>query len=543
MIDSALMEAMADPAFYPHRPESVELRQTHISVLALAGPLVYKIKKPVDFGFCDFTTLEKRLFYCKEEIRLNRRLAPDVYRRVAPIVRLRNGGFALDGHGETLEYAVEMRRLPEERMLPTLLAAGKVTVEDAAALAQFIHQFHQKAGRSDSINIHGRLQEIEAEVRRNFQQLKPFVGRTIEEGELSTLRDRTERFLTTHHDLFSQRVADGRIVEGHGDLHADHICLEPSGIVIYDCIEFNEAFRCLDIASEVAFLTMDLDYLGHPDIADVFALHYRTLAEDPGLPRMLPFYQSYRAVVRGKVESFRLEDPDVPAPARSKAAEAARQYLALALLYAQSFDLPALIIFCGIIGSGKTSLAKSLASNIEGVAISSDLIRKELAGLPAEVHRFEAFGSGLYSQEMTEHTYAALLERARTLLAAGRTVILDASFSKRTLRDQARRLAAEAEVEAWCCWCRCDEENLRRRLRDRMVEEKGPSDAREGLMVPFTAAFEPPDEWPEETLAVVDTTRSLASSTAALVEKLRPRPSTTLSSGRKRNLNCMAGLP
>ncbi|MFQ6671968.1 MAG: AAA family ATPase, partial [Candidatus Tectimicrobiota bacterium] len=376
MIDQALLEALADPAFYPHRPPSVEVRQTHISVVALAGPLVYKVKKPVAFGFCDFSTLEKRRHFCHEELRLNRRLAPDVYHRVVPIVREMDGGLALDGQGEPIEYAVEMRRLAVDQMLPARLSAGHVTPETMAALAGVVHAFHTAAARSETINAYGRLEVIEAEVRQNFEQLGPFTGRTIEPEAFALLRDRTERFLATHHDLFSQRIADGRIVEGHGDLHADHICLEAGGTVIYDCIEFNEAFRCLDIASEVAFLAMDLDSLGYPALAEAFVLHYRALAEDPGLPRLLPFYQSYRAVVRGKVESFRLDDPDIPDREKTEAQTSARHYLELACLYAQAFDLPALIICCGLIGSGKSTLAASLASHFDGVVLRSDLVRK-----------------------------------------------------------------------------------------------------------------------------------------------------------------------
>ncbi len=521
-MEAALLEAVADPAFYPHGPESVEVRHTHISVVALAGPLVYKVKKPVDFGFLDFTSLEKRRHFCHEEVRLNRRLAPDVYLRVVPIIRRPDGRLALEGDGEAVEYAVEMRRLPAERMLPALLASGQVTAEDISQLAQRVYEFHRAAERSEAVSAHGRLEVIEAEVRENFRQLEPYVGRTLSGEVLTVLRDRTERFLETHHDLFSQRLADGRIVEGHGDLHADHICLEPGGPTIYDCIEFNEAFRCLDVASEVAFLAMDLDFLGHPELSDAFALHYRSLAEDPSLPRMLPFYQSYRAVVRGKVESFRLDDEDLPKESRAEAAEAARRYLGLASRYATGFDLPTLIVCCGLIGSGKSTVAQALASNLDGVVLGSDVIRKELAGLPPEARRVEPYGTGLYSREMTEQTYGALLERARSLLAAGRTVVLDATFARRTQRNRARQLAAEAEVAVWCCWCRCPEEALRQRLRDRAVEHLGPSDAREELLEPFLAAFQPPEEWPAETLITVETEEPLARCVASVLERLRP---------------------
>lgn len=522
MIDPSLLKALAEPAFYPHRPESVEVRHTHISVVALAGPLVYKIKKPVDLGFCDFTTLDKRRHFCHEEIRLNRRLAPDVYRRVVPIIRLPNGSLVLDGRGEPVEYAVEMRRLEADLMLPALLAAGEATAETMADIARLVHTFHAAAVRSEATAEYGRPEVIEEEVAQNFQQLEPFVGRTIEPEAFAELRNRTERFLATHHDLFSRRIADGRIVEGHGDLHADHICIEPGGSVIYDCIEFNEAFRCLDVASEVAFLTMDLDSLGYPELAEAFIHHYQVLAEDLSLPRLLPFYQSYRAVVRGKVESFRLDDPDIPWSAKDEARESARHYLKLACRYARSLDLPALIIMCGLIGSGKSTLAAALASPLDAVVLRSDILRKELAGLPPDVHVDEPYGAGLYGERITDRTYQALIERARPLLEAGRTVILDASFARRTDRQRAQRMAAEAEVEAWCCWCRCGREELRRRLQRRQAEAQGPSDARESTLEPFAADFQPPEEWPAKTLIAVETDRSPVSCTTEIMERLRP---------------------
>jgi aminoglycoside phosphotransferase family enzyme/predicted kinase len=524
MIDPALMEAMAEPGFYPHRPASVEVLQTHISVVALAGPLVYKVKKPVDFGFCDFTTLDKRRRFCYEEIRLNRRLAPDVYRRVVPIVRSPDGALELDGKGEPFEYAVEMRRLAAERMLPARLAAGEVTVETMADIARRIHTFHAEAARSVVISSYGRLKVIEEEVTENFQQLEPFVGRTIEPEAFAELKDRTERFLATHPDLFRQRIAEGRIVEGHGDLHADHICLEQGGPVVYDCIEFNEAFRCLDVASEVAFLAMDLDSLGYPELAEGFVDQYGALADDPGLMRLLPFYQSYRAVVRGKVESFRLDDPDIPDRAKAEAIEAARHYLELACSYARSLDLPALVIMCGLIGSGKSTLAAALESPLDAVVLRSDVLRKELAGLAPDAHVDEPYGAGLYGEEISDQTYRELIERARPHLEAGRTVILDASFARRTDRQWARQTAAEAKVETWCCWCRCKEEELRGRLRRREGEPRGPSDAREAILEPFTADFQPPEEWPAETLIVVETDRPVTSCMTEVMERLRPRP-------------------
>jgi hypothetical protein len=223
------------------------------------------------------------------------------------------------------------------------------------------------------------------------------------------------------------------------------------------------------------------------------------------------------------VESFRIDDPDIPAEEKELARAHARRYLELAVSYAKALDLPMLIVMCGLIGSGKSTLAASLASRLDAIVLRSDLVRKELAGLSPKERRFVGFEEGIYGRKMTEKTYGVLLEKARKILEAGRTVILDASFLRKDYRKQALKLAASVGVEAWCCWCRCPQELLRKRLRERLAKEEGPSDAREALLEPMVESFQPPNEWPKESLILVDTQEPLAQCTTAVLERLGHR--------------------
>jgi aminoglycoside phosphotransferase family enzyme len=303
-----LIDAMSRPEFYPHHPDRVELRQTHISYVFLAGEYVYKVKKPVRFKFLDYSTLDNRRRFCREEVRLNRRLASAVYLGVVPIIRrgegfeLKEGGKSQQGNTIT-EYAVKMHRLAEDRMLNSLLAQGKVDGEDLRAIAKRLVAFHKKACE-ERASVYGAPDVVRRKMLANFQETRQFIGRTICEKEFSEIREYSRRFLAENRDLLERRVREGRIREGHGDLRAEHICLIDD-IVVFDCIEFSEELRTGDVASEIAFLAMDLDFLGAPVLSQEWVAVYAELAEDRELLCLIPFYKCYRACVRGKVESLK----------------------------------------------------------------------------------------------------------------------------------------------------------------------------------------------------------------------------------------------
>jgi aminoglycoside phosphotransferase family enzyme len=392
---------MLRPDFYPHRPESVELVQTHISWVFLAGERVYKIKKPVDFGFLDYSTLPLRNKACEAEVLLNSRLSRNVYLGTAAIHR-QGELFSLSPVGHTVEYAVVMRRLPKGCFLSTLLAQGRATTAQIRRVARRIAVFH--AGASPAMRKLQTISVLEQNLRENFRQTLPYLGRTVREKDYLVVWDYNRHFLEQRRPLLEKRISDGRIRDGHGDLHAEHICLD-RGVQIYDCIEFNPRIRQGDVAADVAFLYMDLLYHGHPVLARVFMEEYLKKTGDWELRLLVPFYACYRAVVREKVESFRISDPSVPRRERTAAAKRAGRYFSLARSLAEADSRPRLIIVGGLPGTGKSTVARTLATRLGAAYLNSDVVRKELAGLEPNKGGAAPFGGGIYTATMTEITY------------------------------------------------------------------------------------------------------------------------------------------
>ncbi len=329
-----LIQALLDPKAYPDPPQRVELRQTQMSYVFLADDYVYKIKKPVDFGFLDYTTLEKRQFYCHREIELNRRLCPAAYLGVVAI-KNDDGRICIGGGGEVAEYAVQMRLLPSEAMMDVLLVKNGVTPAMVARVAAILAEFHRKADAGDAIGAFGGIDTVTQNAEENFTQTEKYIGTIIAPDTYQRIRAYTERFIEENAALFGKRVADGRIKDCHGDLHAAHICFH-NGICIYDCIEFNDRFRYCDVASEVAFLAMDLDRYGRADLSGAFVGAYLEKSGEAELERLLGFYKCYRAYVRGKVGCFQYDDPYISAAEKSKVLADARRYFGLAESYIEN---------------------------------------------------------------------------------------------------------------------------------------------------------------------------------------------------------------
>jgi aminoglycoside phosphotransferase family enzyme len=327
----ALVEVLLKPETYAHHPQKVELVQTQMSFLFLTGEYVYKVKKPVNLGYLDYTTLEKRRFFCQQEIKLNRRLCPDIYLEVVPIIS-RQGQISLGGEGEIIEYAVKMKQLPADRMMDKLLPQNMVTEEMVARVAEKLAAFHDKARTSPEISAYGKLEAIKINTDENFTQTEQYIDVSIPSDKYNRIKAYTDNFLESNKSLFDKRVKDGKIKDCHGDLHAAHVCLA-NGICIYDCIEFNDRFRYGDVASEVAFLAMDLDRFQHADLSQAFFNAYVRFSRDKELPQLLNFYKCYRAYVRGKVSSFMLDDPYISAEEKTGVLAAARRYFDLAESY------------------------------------------------------------------------------------------------------------------------------------------------------------------------------------------------------------------
>jgi len=327
-----LVQALLNPKAYPETPpQRIELAQTQMSFVFLTDDYVYKVKKPVNLGYLDYTTLDKRHFYCQREVELNRRLCPAAYLGVVPI-RLDKGNISIDGQGEVIEYAVKMRRLPQEAMMNVLLANNKVSPQMVASVAQKLAGFHQRAETNATISAFGNLDAITKNTEENFTQTKKYIGNTIPQDKYQRIKDYTTAFIKNNAPLFHKRIDDGRIRDCHGDLHAAHICFTDD-ICIYDCIEFSDRFRYCDVASEVAFLAMDLDHYGQADLSRSFVNAYVAQSQDDELLRLLNFYKCYLAYVRGKVEGFKLDDPYIPAEEKTGVLAIARSYFDLAESY------------------------------------------------------------------------------------------------------------------------------------------------------------------------------------------------------------------
>ncbi len=326
-----LVKALLEPKAYPETTKQVELVQTQMSFVFLTDNYVYKVKKPVNLGYLDYTTLEKRHFYCQKEIELNRRLCPDVYLGVVQISRER-GDIIMGGRGEAIEYAVKMRRLSQEAMMDVLLVKNQVSPEMVAGVAQKLAEFHQQAEINTTISAFGGLDIITQNTEENFTQTEKYIGNTISQERYQHIRAYTDDFIDKNAALFYKRIKDGRIRDCHGDLHAAHICFA-NGICIYDCIEFNDRFRYCDVASEVAFLAMDLDHYGRTDLSQNFVNAYVEMSQDKELLTLLNFYKCYRAYVRGKVESFKLDDPHISDEEKAVVLAVARSYFELAESY------------------------------------------------------------------------------------------------------------------------------------------------------------------------------------------------------------------
>ena len=339
-----IIEALSEPRVYPEPTTRVEVTQTQMSVVFLTDAFVYKVKKPVNLGYLDYTTLAKRRHLCRQEVTLNRRLCPEVYIGAVPIRRT-PFGIVPGGNGKTMEYAVKMRRLPQDRMMDVLLAQDKVTPEMVTRVAEKIAEFHRHAASNPAIREFGSIDTLRFNTEENFSQAEKYIGRAVDPEQYHRIAHFTRDFLQDRALLFHKRVLDRRIKDCHGDLHTQHICFtqiplnppfskgEDYGICIYDCIEFNDRFRYVDVAAEVSFLAMDLDRWGHAGLSRHLVDAYVRASGDSEIPELLGYYKCYFAVVRAKVNCFRLDDPLLSAEQKAQALADARKYFELAESY------------------------------------------------------------------------------------------------------------------------------------------------------------------------------------------------------------------
>ena len=465
---------LSRPSFYSPPPSHVDVRETHVSVVFLAGDRAYKLKKPVRLPFLDYSTLERRRRFCEEEVRLNRRFAPDVYLGVRQIEE---------------EYAVVMRRFDEDSTLDRIVLRGDGDERLAERIGTRIAEVHLEApvappGYWTPSYVRKRLDE-------NFETTRPEVGLLVDRPAFDAVRRFSYAFLDAHAPLLERRIAAGMVRDVHGDLRAEHVLIEPHGVSLVDCVDFDDRLRRIDVAADLAFLVMDVERLGARAFAEGVEAAYVRRTQDEELRGLLPFYASYRAWVRAKVAAIRIHQLDARDPVRPELMGMAEALFALALRFAWRARLPLVVAFCGVAGSGKSTLAGELSRRSGLPHLSSDHVRKELAGFAPETRGPRA----LYTPERTAQTYRELAQRVRAALTTAGGAIVDATFQRADLR------VVLSEADARVLWVQCiaSPETLRSRTS---VRERGPEQGSDATWRVASAQLE---KWePLEEVAPAD---------------------------------------
>ena len=501
-LPASLAAGLARAAAYPRDPDAgrpgfrVEWVQTHLSHVFLTPARVYKLRKAVDLGFVDFSTRALRNADCRREVRLNRRLAPDVYLGIAPI-EARGKRFAIGALGQTCsparEHVVVMRRLPAGRDALSLLARGDFGAARVDAVAQRLARFHAAhgLGRPSPWSRAAWLAQLQRPVMDNLRLLEASAGRLFPRSTWVATCAAARAFVAAHRDAFEARRREGRVVDGHGDVHLQHVWFETGRAepTLVDCIEFNDSLRRIDAAAEVAFLAMDLRYRGRAALAGRFLQSYAEAADDYGLFTVVDYFVSYRAAVRAKVAAIAANDASIAPRQRAAAATSARAHMRLAARALREPAPGALVLLAGIVGTGKSSAAEVVADATGGVAIASDRLRKHLGGLPDAAR--DGARRGLYTQAAKDAVYRALLERAAPVVRSGRVAVLDATYERAAHRDRALGWAAARGIPACVVETRAPRAATLERLARRAAGGRSASDAGPARYEASRRAFAP----------------------------------------------------
>jgi len=484
-----MIQGLLVPDVYSHETGTIRLVETHSAWVILTGQYVYKIKKPVDFGFMDFSTLEKRHYYCNEEVRLNQRFAPAIYLGVVSITGTETQP-QLDGDGAVLDYAVRMRQFPDNSLLSELAADRKLHATHIDQLVHSISEFHHNAARATAGDDFGNPADTHHWVRENFQHIQPLLIPSDHPEMVEQLRQWCEDSYLRLTDALQVRKDTGAIRECHGDLHLGNITLIDGRVTPFDCLEFNPHLRWIDVFSEVAFLLMDLDDRGHTQFANRFLNAYLQDSGDYDGLAVLRYYLVYRAMVRAKVAILRRQQTETGSTGHIQADADYHQYTKLALAYTRR-DRAVMVITRGLSGSGKSSVARALCERTGMIQLRSDVERKRLAGLSAMDTSHSGTGTGLYSADKTANTYQQLATMATIVLAAGYSVIIDATFLKRAHRDQFRTLAATSGAAFLILECTAENSELERRILSRSTRRNDASEATLDVLHAQQTADEP----------------------------------------------------
>jgi uncharacterized protein len=506
---SELIQQMLLPDFYPHPVTMpIESIQTHASVVFLTGDFVYKLKKSVNFGFLDYSTVTNRKHFCEEEIRLNQRGAKELYLAVLPISK-QGHQYQFSDRGEIVDYAVKMVQFSQSALLSNMFESGQITTDDIAEMGRVVARFHADAQTSEYISSFGTVAKIHQSIDDNYRQTEKYIDRSQTQQQYTETKAYTDRFLLEYEQLFLDRIAGGFIRECHGDLHLRNICRWHDKILLFDCIEFNEPFRFVDTMYDVAFAVMDLEARGRKDLANLFLNTYAEQTGDWAGLQVLPLYLSRQAYVRAKVTSFLLDDAGISSQDRVAALATARNYYHQAWEYTRPRQ-GRIILLSGRSGSGKSTLGKQIAASLGGVQIRSDAVRKHLGGIPLLTKGDDS----LYTPEMTARTYQEVLSLGSKLAVQGFTVILDAKYDRQVLRTAVIDLAQSEGLQLDLIHCTAPESVL----FDRLAQRTGDiADATVELLASQQAAWEDFSPIEAEYVTRIDTTQDAI---ASLLDRL-----------------------
>ena len=511
-----LIEFLLDPSSYPHKPKTVKHLQTHISDVFIAPPFVYKIKKPVDFGFLDYTTLRKRRLFCEKEVELNSRLC-DIYLGVEEL-SISDGKFKFGKGEKAIEYAVKMKRLKDKYFLKNLLKRGNLGIEKTIRIVETLVGFYKLEPMNKVIIEYGRPEKIKINIYGNITTARNFTGKTLSLVAHEAIKYYNDIFFEKRSSIFNERIKGGYIKDCHGDLHLGNINITPKCVCIHDCIEFNERFRYIDYASDIAFLAMDLDFNGRNDLSKFTVTEVSGRMGDRDIYKIIDFYKCYRASVRGKVESLKSEEKEIPEGEKKASGRRARDYYRLSLRYAVLGSKPAGIVVFGLIGTGKSTLAGSISKELSCDLFSSDIIRKGMFGITPTERRFESFDRGIYSKGVTDKVYGEIIKMGKKSLEDGKSVVIDASFSKRKYRKQIIDMAESLGLPLFFIQTKAGDNTIMERLIKREEIGKSISDARKEIFEEFRAEFDGPSELPGNRYLAVNSDKK---SERTLIEALK----------------------
>jgi aminoglycoside phosphotransferase family enzyme/predicted kinase len=514
-VSQALIAALQNPDLFPHPVEQFQVIETHISWVLLTGPFAYKIKKPVNFGFLDFTTLADRAHFCAEELRLNQRLTEGLYLQVLPITGSSEAP-QLDGQGPVIEYALQMRQFPQSQLLDAVQARGELSVEHIDALAAQIANFHQQTPRVAAEHALCNAVAIAAPMRQNFEQIRPMLSDTADLQQLDALEAWTESNFARLEPLLNQRAANGSVRECHGDIHLGNATLLEGRVVLFDCIEFNEPFRLIDIALDAAFLAMDLEDRDLKALSNRFINAWLEHTGDYQALELINFYKAYRALVRAKVSLFRLGQEQDPQQCRLILAQY-RRYANLAESYSA---IPAsfLAITHGVSAVGKSHVAMRLVESLGAIRLRSDVERKRMLGEQSTDLKGQ-INAGIYTNDASQATYQRLHQLANQVLQAGFAVVIDAAYLKREQRQAAHQVAEQTGAPMLILDCDAPDAVISARLAQRQATQQDPSDATQAIIDAQHANREALDHAEQAVSIRVDTHDT--SSLGSLIARLR----------------------